>query len=406
MTPEVPPEMPQDTGPPTIPTVSEVSSILDHTRILSHREKQTDIVDDVQIAGFRPQRKNRRLPARYRDDLPQPPPPLPLGMSNICLLLLSPHISLDPPDSATIPISSATLTHSIRKRIRRVFRTARNIFGLIRLYDSTERPSHDPEQCLDIQDLCDGPIGDPGDPLSTQGDNAFHPYPNKNSFLLGDWYWNHGVQKSKESFQTLVSIVGAREFAPQDVRETKWTAINKELGSNDFDDDDDAHEWEDEDAGWRRKPITIDIPFHNRMRNPGTQRTVVFDLYHRSIVSVIKERLAIPTDDAKFHYEPYEYLWKPSEDSDEVRVHGESYTSATFHDAHRDLQSSPGEPGCDLSRVVVALMFSSDATHLTTFGNAKLWPCYLYFGNESKYRRCRPSSKLCNHIAYFQKVSP
>jgi hypothetical protein len=252
-----------------------------------------------------------------------------------------------------------------------------------------------------MQDLCDCPNNDPVG-SSAQDGAQFNPYPNKNSFLLGDWYWNHGVQKSKESFHTLLSIVGDPDFNPQDVRETKWSAIDKELASNDFDDD--PRNWEDEDAGWKQTSIAIDIPFHRRMQNPGVQQRVLFDLYHRSIVSVIKEKLANPKDDEKFHYEPYEYLWKPTEDSDEVRVYGELYTSAAFHDAHRDLQASAGEPDCNLPRVVVALMFASDATHLTTFGNAKLWPCYLYFGNESKYRRCRPSSKLCNHIAYFQKV--
>jgi hypothetical protein len=49
-------------------------------------------------------------------------------------------------------------------------------------------------------------------------------------------------------------------------------------------------------------------------------------------------------------------------------------------------------------------MFWSDATHLTAFGNAKLWPCYMFFGNESKYRRCKPSCNLCSHVAYFQTV--
>ncbi|KJA21682.1 hypothetical protein HYPSUDRAFT_111821, partial [Hypholoma sublateritium FD-334 SS-4] len=51
-------------------------------------------------------------------------------------------------------------------------------------------------------------------------------------------------------------------------------------------------------------------------------------------------------------------------------------------------------------------MFGSDATHLTSFGSASLWPCYMYFGNESKYRRCKPTYNLCNHIAYFQKLPP
>jgi len=50
-------------------------------------------------------------------------------------------------------------------------------------------------------------------------------------------------------------------------------------------------------------------------------------------------------------------------------------------------------------------MFWSDATHLTAFGNTKLWPLYMFFGNESKYRRCKPSHHLCEHIAYFQTAS-
>jgi hypothetical protein len=49
-------------------------------------------------------------------------------------------------------------------------------------------------------------------------------------------------------------------------------------------------------------------------------------------------------------------------------------------------------------------MFWSDATQLTLFGTAKLWPTYMYFSNESKYRRCKPSLHLSNHVAYFEMV--
>ncbi|KIM50225.1 hypothetical protein SCLCIDRAFT_146065, partial [Scleroderma citrinum Foug A] len=87
-----------------------------------------------------------------------------------------------------------------------------------------------------------------------------------------------------------------------------------------------------------------------------------------------------------------------------INVHGELYTSQAFLQTHKDLQQSPPEPGCNLERVVVALMFWSDATQLTTFGNAKLWPCYMFSGNESKYRRCKPSCCLCSHIAYFNHI--
>ena len=288
----------------------------------------------------------------------------------------------------------------IRTRILKTFRTARNLFGLLRQYHSTTPPVHDPEACAALEDFSDVLTGS----APPQDEGNYLPYPNKNAFRLGNWYWNGGVQKSQESFKSLLNIVGDPAFDPQDVREANWSKIDKVLDANDYDEGE-MPEWQKEDAGWKHKPITITIPFHNRMEAPGTQQRVVFDLHYRSVVEVIKEKLSNATDDAHFHYEPYEYIWKPTDNSDELRVYGEMYTSPAFQDAHRELQESAAEPDCDLPRVVVALMFSSDATQLTNFGNAQLWPCYMFFGNESKYRRCKPSCKLCNHIAYFQKVS-
>jgi hypothetical protein len=248
-------------------------------------------------------------------------------------------------------------------------------------------------------------LGDTEPSVANLNDNApFYPYPNESSFRLGDWFWNHGIQKSQQSFKELVNIISNRDFTPDDIRKTKWPEINAHLATNRFDDDGENNEWLDEDAGWIRSPISITVPFHHRMKNPGPKSQVVLDFYHRSLVSLIREKLSNPSHDPNFHYEPYCLLWKPNEERNEVRVHGELYTSSAFLDAHRELQVSSGEPGCELARVVVGLMFWSDATHLATFGNAKLWPCYMFFGNESKYRRCKPSSKLCSHVAYFQTV--
>jgi hypothetical protein len=204
-----------------------------------------------------------------------------------------------------------------------------------------------------------------------------------------------------------LDIVGDPNFRSEDVRQTNWAEVDSKLAANDFDgiDDEETAVWMDEDAGWKRTPITISVPFHHRTKNSGPQDYVAGDLYHRSLVSVIREKLANPHDDRHFHYEPFELFWQPTETGCDERVHGELYTSSAFLNAHRELQESPGEPGCTLPRVVVAMMFWSDGTHLTSFGNTKLWPCYLCFGNESKYRRCKPSCHLCNHVAYFQAVS-
>lgn len=286
-------------------------------------------------------------------------------------------------------------------------RNRRTIFGFFRTYFTTKAPIHDPEEFITLKDLCEGP-GLTGQALK---DNVYHPYPNKTTFCLADWYWNYGARKSKDSFKALIKIVGSTEFRPEDVRNTRWDHIDSLLGENDFDDSclgdggDEGGEWVDRDKGWIKTPIHISVPFHSRAKYPGPKNFLAGDLYHRSLVDVIREKIQNPADSVHFHYDPFELFWAANKDADGIRVHGEVYTSPAFIEAHQEVQALPGEPNCTLPKVVVALMFASDSTHLTSFGNAKLWPCYLYFGNESKYRRCKPSCNCCSHVAYFQAVS-
>jgi hypothetical protein len=371
-----------------------------------HQSQEQDDHNDqddahLSLAERRP-RRLITLPKRFRDVLPQPLPPL-----------LDTQPNQPPP-----PISPLTLTtaasSSITSRILKLFKTPQNAFGLFRQYYTEKAPSHDPEEHVELQDLFDGPPNTFSDLLpDTLADpprngNPFHPYPNKNSFLLGDWHWNYGIQKSRESFSDLLSIVGSPDFKPEDVRHTRWAGIDAKLASNKCDvkpvAEDGEAEWMDDDVGWKQSTVRISVPFHSRAKDPGPKDYVVGELYHRSIISVIREKLSNPHEDRLFHYEPFELYWRRPH-HDNQHIHGELYTSAAFIDAHREVQEMPGEPGCDLPRVVVALMFWSDATHLTSFGNAKLWPAYLFFGNESKYRRCKPTCHLCNHVAYFQTVN-
>jgi hypothetical protein len=123
--------------------------------------------------------------------------------------------------------------------------------------------------------------------------------------------------------------------------------------------------------------------------------------YHHSLISILEEKVTDPVQAAHFHYDLYELLWRPPHKSQDIKVHGELFTSSAFLDVHRELQESTPEPGCDLPRVVTAYMFWSDATQLSTFGNTKLWPLYVYFGNESKYRRCEPSKKYMLSCCVF-----
>ncbi|KAG2110220.1 uncharacterized protein F5147DRAFT_772487 [Suillus discolor] len=132
---------------------------------------------------------------------------------------------------------------------------------------------------------------------------AFHPYPNRSSFELGNWYWNGTMQKSHQDFKQLINIVGCSDFDPDDVQSTSWDRINSKLGSSAHDEGGD--EWEDEDAGWCKTKVTIQVPFSRTTAQPDARPYLVVDLYHRSIVSIIREKLLNAHDDEHFHYEPY-----------------------------------------------------------------------------------------------------
>lgn len=338
-------------------------------------------------------------------------------------------LSSDMPDNPELDASGAMVP---AQPVGRAVCTPRNTFGLIRRYTIHSGP--DPERTVTLHDLTDTPES----PLAPEliphsGLDSYYPYPNENAFLLGNWFWNTGARNSQESFKKLLKIVGDPRFRPEDVRSAPWAKINKALTLDHLDKPTAPHTAHTSSApnhsngstdkltsphanqsssapeqlsgctGWKKVPVKIKVPFHKQTAAHAAKDHVVADLYYRPIVSVIRERLASPHP--HFHFQPYQLHWSAHPDLPEHRVYGEVYTSPAFLEVHEQLQTSPQEPNCNLERVVVPLMLWSDATNLTSVGSVKLWPTYLFFGNDSKYRRSKPSCQLCNHIAYFQSVS-
>jgi hypothetical protein len=428
----------QDTSPPFDSEVVSPAQALDYYLIRSKDDRQAandpsdalvrhysinlhhSVADDSQVdTERRPSKRRRIAPNRYpglvmydkrlRDILPQAPAAL---IPNPTLPSPLPSGSPAPPSSYPPPhIPSALdvlpVQPSCQVNIRVFIDSAHNVFGIFRRYHGPEFPRHDPEREINLSILSNIPAP-PKETLATSVSSAFHPYPNENSFLLGDWYWNHGSQKSQEDFKKLLDIVGSAKFSPRDVRGTSWNRINQAMGVNDWDEG----EWVDEDAGWQKSDISIRVPFHRFLDNPGVRVYTVKNFYHRSLTSIIQERLKNDAENnCHFHFEPFELLWKPdlsslanNPDDAAIRLYGELYTSPAFINAHWELQDITGEPNCDLPRVVVGLMFWSDATLLATYGHAKLWPLYMAFANDSKYQRCKPTSNLYEHVAYFEQV--
>ncbi|KAG2342260.1 hypothetical protein BDR05DRAFT_1000901 [Suillus weaverae] len=237
---------------PVVPVVLPSIIVTGGDATLGREGEQIDEGDVMSLAQHRPRWQNRQLPMRFRDVLPQPPPTVPL---------------------------ETDLLHR-----------------LVWQYFSSEVPSHDPEEYVSITDLS----FIPGSPEAIEGshalaastsDSQYHPYPNHLSFELGDWYWNQGLQKSQGDYEKLLQILGGSSFNATDVGSTHWKKINSQLGSNEYNKGD-GEEWEDEDVGWKRTAVTIQVPFSCTTKMPGPRLHEVAQLYHRSLVAVLQEKLA------------------------------------------------------------------------------------------------------------------
>ncbi|KAG6906823.1 hypothetical protein DXG01_011815 [Tephrocybe rancida] len=302
---------------------------------------------------------------RLRDTLPQSLAPLPSAPPSSAV-----KNTTEAPDVATNP--TLAIESHLQDGDSTPIDTPDNALGVYRQYQSM--PTHNPEQVESLTSLSN---------IKQIVAPSYMPYPNLNAFKLGKWYWNEGIQKSQSSFRSLMDIVGSEYFVPGDVHNLNWKSINSELGLNAWD----SKEWEDVNAGWHVSEVTIQVPFHRNLYAPGVCPFTVKAFYRHPLVAVIHEKLTLKKEDMRhFHLEPYELMWRPNAQEEPIHLHGEIYTSPSFAKAHCELQSSPREPGCNLPRYVVSLMFWSDGMHLTNFGTASLTPLYLQFGNKSKYR--------------------
>jgi hypothetical protein len=171
--------------------------------------------------------------------------------------------------------------------------------------------------------------------------------------------------------------------------------------------------------GWRSHALKISVPRSARAGARARAQVFVssetFDefgdnidvpgLRTRSLVNVIRAHFSTPTSESigPLHYTPYKHYWQHGAESIE-RIYDELYTGDAWIQEHERLQDQPITPGCQLERAIVAMMFSSDATHIGQFGQSYLWPIYLYFGNNAKWDRRRPLTRVSEHVAYIPKV--
>jgi hypothetical protein len=344
-------------SPPSLPLPTSPPPTLSHPQLSPPQFTQ---------AG-RPKR-NYRLPARYQDINPEPLHPL----------------------EAEDEQPAAVLPPRVRLIVRNRLRTAVNSFGLLREY--LYRPSFDPDSFVPEEDLLQ--VGGT-DPMSMPPPPA-PIHRNESVEMLMNWKDSGASTKSDTEVNRLVNdVLLDPNFKLEDLQGFSVARENKRS-----------------DAAEKKSPffdsfqtanINIDIPSGTRGVPPGTFS--VPGLLYRKLTTVIQAAFSSPLA-SHFHFSPFK-LFRQSPSGEEERVFSEVYNSDVFIEEHDKVQRAPlppHEPDCKREKVVAALMFWSDGTHLANFGTAKLWPIYLFFGNVSKYIRGEPNSGACQHVAYIPSL--
>jgi len=328
--------------------------------------------DPPALSG-RPVRKCR-LPRHVQDILPEAPPVLPE------------------------PVET-TSTRCIRLIVRDRLVTIANTFGIWR--DYPRRPTRDPDASLTLTDLSTSThhtTSDPVDIEEVHDQKGYWPFSNSTVHGIMKWLNNGNSMKSEAETTKLVhDVFLSPEFDPEHLIGFNAHVENQRLDK----------ELKKSKLRSLFKETDVDILVPSGDPNVKPQKFTVPGLLHRGIVAVVREAFSSPLSHL-YHFTPFKLYQQSPVTKEAERVYGEIYTSDSFLEEHEKIQRAPvppEDPHCQREKVVTALMFSSDATQLADFGNAKGWPIYLMLGNLTKYIRAQPKSGAMHHLAYIPSVS-
>ncbi|KAI6016582.1 hypothetical protein BKA83DRAFT_4059954 [Pisolithus microcarpus] len=214
--------------------------------------------------------------------LPEPPLPLP-PTSFLPNSSISSAPQADVTSSCDTPLGHAEKSASpLCSSSRKTFKSQINKFGLFRVYNTDALLSHDPDDPYSVVNMCSRNVVSLSPGVSDEPSaNAYLPYPNESAMRLGDWYWNQGAHKSRESFKQLIDIVGDASFSPAAVTHTSYHLVLLAISLMG-----DRPEWLEEDHGRTCSSVTISVPFHSRVKDPGPKNYAVSGFYHRSLTSI------------------------------------------------------------------------------------------------------------------------
>lgn len=277
-----------------------------------------------------------------------------------------------------------------------VRRTLANAFGLWREYQS--EPTSIPDHA--------GAAQSNDKTLEETIAETISPYPNLSAFRIA-----HLTSIYNRVTTSLSSLFRTVRLSPlindEDIEDINFDALRDKTA-------DSCKPWEEGKHGWRKGSLTIDIPSNLKgQENDNSQETAantqfqVNDFWYRPILPLIRTVFTGSPAAKDFNFEPYCQWWsRPGSMDPPSRVYDELYTSDSWLEEHQNIQKIvlPDNEIDSYPRAIAGLMFWSDSTHLAEFGQAKLWPIYMAFGNQSKYERAKPGNRALLHLAYLPSV--
>ncbi len=345
----------------------------------------------------------RGLPAYFQPPFQPSPTPIAVDASAAC-----------------IPVGDEPSESPAGEPFKYVDGTA-NPFGLFRSYLTV--PLKDPEASISLDTACDAPTLAAAKPQcppwwSVFGRSAarrvtethFTPFLNMTTYRLMSWFYSGSSMKSLGELNRLVDdVMMAEDFSCDELR--GFGAAREAQRVDDWIDEESStsRDFHVKD-GWHEGSVNISVPCE-RSKCSSEDVAPLFTIpgiYYRKLVDIMKTALTSATAET-FHMIPFK-LWLSPPDSTShdpaLRVYSELYNSDAMIEEYEKIKTTPRSDGCQLETVIASFMLWSDSTHLAQFGNTSLWPIYAFFGNQSKYVRCKPSEFAAHHLAYIPSVSP
>lgn len=213
--------------------------------------------------------------------------------------------------------------------------------------------------------------------------------------------------KSLTELDRLVNdVLLAEDFKQSDLR--AFSAVRESQRLDEWIDEDSQQSQFPVEDGWRKGIVRFPVPCEGEIHasEEATPHFEIPNVPYRRLMDIIKTTFS--SERARtFHLSPFK-LWVryPDQppDAPPERAYSELYNSDAMNKEYEKIitQVSPLRP--TLETVIAAIMLWSDSTHLAQFGTASLWPIYAFFGNQSKYVRCKPTEFAAHHLAYIPSV--